>query len=255
MLSFGDKLNSKKVWIFDIPSKHNKQLQKLPLHCNELWVCAEKRSNNPSLFCWHHHLVCRSKCTAPNNTKLNGDTTMTTSTSHGNPYGTIQRQGGGTLRRNINNGFASLEQHPHNTLRWVNFRAFLLGTPMRLLDFYCVNAFIICRSMNGTLPRPDLHLLPNSETDPDSWSCSRSRETSPESSIPPGMPAFRVIPLTCESDAGSLDPFCNESPYVGLRGSEPPEWEPVEPVISRSGSAQPPATLLRKNQYWVCFLL
>ena len=60
--------------------------------------------------------------------------------------------------------------------------------------------------MNGTLPRPDLHLpLPNSETDPDSWSCSRSRDTSPDSSIPPGMPSFRVIPLTCESEAGSAD--------------------------------------------------
>lgn len=121
------------------------------------------------------------------------------------------------------------------------------------VNFFNFNS--IFRSMNGTLPRPDLHLpLPNSETDPDSWSCSRSRETSPESSIPPGMPAFRVIPLTCESEAGSVDPFCNgnglESPYGnGLRGSEPPmnEWE-TEPL--RSGSAQPP-TLLRKNQYWV----
>ena len=102
--------------------------------------------------------------------------------------------------------------------------------------------------MNGTLPRPDLHLpLPNSETDPDSWSCSRSRDTSPESSIPPGMPSFRVIPLTCESDAGSIDPCGHESPYV-MRGSEPPDWE-TEPL--RAGSVQPSSTMLRKNQYWV----
>ena len=107
--------------------------------------------------------------------------------------------------------------------------------------------------MNGSLPHPELH---NSETDPDSWSCSRSRDTSPESSIPPGMPSFRVIPLTCESEVGSSDPFCNNDAgpsYSGtlLRGSEPPEWE-TEP-LQRAGSAQPPATLLRKNQYWVCF--
>ena len=102
--------------------------------------------------------------------------------------------------------------------------------------------------MNGSLPRPDLHLpLPNSETDPDSWSCSRSRDTSPESSIPPGMPSFRVIPLTCESDAG--DPHGHESPYV-MRGSEPPDsWE-TEP-LQRAGSVQPSSTMLRKNQYWV----
>ena len=63
----------------------------------------------------------RAKCTAPNNTKLNGDTTM--STSHvGNPYGTIQRCGSGIrTSRPINNGFATLEQHPHNTLRY-NFQ-------------------------------------------------------------------------------------------------------------------------------------
>ena len=62
----------------------------------------------------------RSKCTAPNNTKLNGDTTMTVATAaastNGNPYGTVQRHSA-TLRRPINNGFTTLEQHPHNTLR------------------------------------------------------------------------------------------------------------------------------------------
>jgi chondroitin sulfate proteoglycan 4 len=58
----------------------------------------------------------RTKCTAPNNTKLNGDTTMTVNPGNGagNPYGTIQRH---TMRRPINNGFATLE-HPHNTLRY-----------------------------------------------------------------------------------------------------------------------------------------
>ena len=105
--------------------------------------------------------------------------------------------------------------------------------------------------MNGSLPRPDLHLpLPNSETDPDSWSCSRSRDTSPESSIPPGMPSFRVIPLTCESDVGvPCGPDPHESPYV-MRGSEPPDWE-TEPLQNRAGSVQPSSTMLRKNQYWV----
>ena len=105
--------------------------------------------------------------------------------------------------------------------------------------------------MNGSLPRPDLHLpLPNSETDPDSWSCSRSRDTSPESSIPPSMPSFRVIPLTCESDVGvPCGPDPHESPYV-MRGSEPPDWE-TEPLQNRAGSVQPSSTMLRKNQYWV----
>ena len=111
--------------------------------------------------------------------------------------------------------------------------------------------FPFFRSMNGSLPRPDLHLpLPNSETDPDSWSCSRSRDTSPESSIPPGMPSFRVIPLTCESDVGvPCGPDPHESPYV-MRGSEPPDWE-TEPLQNRAGSVQPSSTMLRKNQYWV----
>ena len=68
----------------------------------------------------------RSKCTAPNNTKLNGDTTMT-GAHVGNPYGTIQRCGSASLRtsRPINNGFATLEQHPHNTLRY-HFRLLLM---------------------------------------------------------------------------------------------------------------------------------
>ena len=126
-------------------------------------------------------------------------------------------------------------------LKLKNFRNLSINFRQFLFSF---------RSMNGSLPRPELHN--SDETDPDSWSCSRSRETSPESSIPPGMPSFRVIPLTCESEAGSSEPFCNEPQYSGtlLRGSEPPEWE-TEP-LQRSGSAQPPpATLLRKNQYWV----
>ena len=61
----------------------------------------------------------RNKCTAPNNTKMNGDTTMTipgTANGNGNPFGTIQRCGS-SMRRPINNGFSTLEQHPHNTLR------------------------------------------------------------------------------------------------------------------------------------------
>lgn len=93
-----------------------------------------------------------------------------------------------------------------------------------------------------------MHLpLANEETD--SWSCSRSRDTSPESSIPPGMPSFRVIPLTCESDAGSLDPNGHEGAYV-MRGPAD-DWE-TEPLRAASVQPQqPPSTLLRKNQYWV----
>ena len=43
---------------------------------------------------------------------------MTVGATNGvNPYGTIQRHSA-TMRRPINNGFATLEQHPHNTLRY-----------------------------------------------------------------------------------------------------------------------------------------
>ena len=108
---------------------------------------------------------------------------------------------------------------------------------------------------NGTLPR---HHAPYGTisgghtsvganlSDSDSWmESSRSRETSPSSSIPPSLPAFRVIPL-CESESS------------GTHLSDPPPILP--PMFSRnskdvsddhavSGSGQPP--LLRKNQYWV----
>ena len=77
----------------------------------------------------------RSKCTAPNNTKLNGDTTMT-GAHVGNPYGTIQRCGSASLRtsRPINNGFATLEQHPHNTLRYRFIPLFIHGKSNKFLS-------------------------------------------------------------------------------------------------------------------------
>ena len=136
----------------------------------------------------------------------------------------------------------------HCHLIWPDIDIFLDTKNFKLWYIFFFHYF---RSMNGSLPRPDLHLpLPNSETDPDSWSCSRSRDTSPESSIPPGMPSFRVIPLTCESDVGvPCGPDSHESPYV-MRGSEPPDWE-TEPLQNRAGSVQPSSTMLRKNQYWV----
>ena len=66
---------------------------------------------------------------------------------------------------------------------------------------------------NGGTFRNGLQLHNPSQQPPsesDSWlESSRSRETSPASSIPPGMPAFRVIPL-CESESSGThisDPF------------------------------------------------
>ena len=71
---------------------------------------------------------------------------------------------------------------------------------------------------NGTLPRTGLGLR-GPVSDSDSWmESSRSRETSPSSSIPPSLPAFRVIPL-CESESSGthlsdpplLPPFSRSS--------------------------------------------
>ena len=110
---------------------------------------------------------------------------------------------------------------------------------------------------NGTLPRhvhtpygtiSGAHTSVGANlSDSDSWmESSRSRETSPSSSIPPSLPAFRVIPL-CESESS------------GTHLSDPPPMLPpmftrnskevTDDPLHNGGSSQPP--LLRKNQYWV----
>ena len=119
-------------------------------------------------------------------------------------------------------------------------------------------------SGNGTLTRH--HGLPLSPpganiSDSDSWmESSRSRETSPSSSIPPSLPAFRVIPL-CESESSgthlsdpplsSLQPFGRNSndfhPHLPSEaGSNPSDSTLVGERPTLHG--QP---LLRRNQYWV----
>merc|ERR1711994_850020 len=83
---------------------------------------------------------------------------------------------------------------------------------------------------NGTLPRSGLGLRNGQQpgqavSDSDSWmESSRSRETSPSSSIPPSLPAFRVIPL-CESESS------------GTHLSEPPILPP--PLFSRNSREFP----------------
>ena len=66
------------------------------------------------------NIAARTKCTAPHNTKLNGDTTMTLPSpacnTNGNPYGTILSCSG-NRHQPFNNGFALLEHHPQDTLR------------------------------------------------------------------------------------------------------------------------------------------
>ena len=87
-------------------------------------------------------------------------------------------------------------------------------------------------------------------SDSDSWlESSRSRETSPSSSIPPSLPAFRVIPL-CESESSGThlsEPPILPPPLFSRNSREFPVKAPeVKQVAGESG--QP---LLRRNQYWV----
>ena len=113
---------------------------------------------------------------------------------------------------------------------------------------------------NGTLPRTGLGLRGNQTpatqrpaSDSDSWmESSRSRDTSPSSSIPPSLPAFRVIPL-CESESSGthlsdpplLPPFPRSSRDFPPQGGPPGESSAPG---SHGEVGQP---LLRKNQYWV----
>jgi Cadherin-like len=118
---------------------------------------------------------------------------------------------------------------------------------------------------------------PNGNTsDSDSWlESSRSRDTSPSSSIPPSLPAFRVIPL-CESESsgthlsdpplggGSLlmaglgGPYSRHSTDMHApAGLAAPASEagsnPIDNVTGGGGERSTPVgqPLLRRNQYWV----
>merc|ERR1719480_303173 len=114
----------------------------------------------------------------------------------------------------------------------------------------------------GTLSAAGHSVIANANlSDSDSWmESSRSRETSPSSSIPPSLPAFRVIPL-CESESS------------GTHLSDPPLHSSIQPPFSRNSrdfQPHPPPSdanpadqvlgdrlashgqpLLRRNQYWV----
>ena len=90
-------------------------------------------------------------------------------------------------------------------------------------------------------------------SDSDSWlGSSRSRETSPSSSIPPSLPAFRVIPL-CESESSGThlsEPPILPPPLFSRNSREFPVKAPEVPGVKQVAgeSGQP---LLRRNQYWV----
>ena len=118
---------------------------------------------------------------------------------------------------------------------------------------------------NGSLARHQgLPLSPHGAniSDSDSWmESSRSRETSPSSSIPPSLPAFRVIPL-CESESSGThlsDPPLPSALHT--LGRNNPDYHPHLP--SEAGSNPSESTLvgdrptlngqplLRRNQYWV----
>lgn len=142
---------------------------------------------------------------------------------------------------------------------------------------------------NGVLPVPSVnqHLMEQrhqgSSNESDSWmESSRSRDTSPASSIPPGMPAFRVIPL-CENDGGnshvSSDPFTllrgtpmnryssNHGSEIGSSSDRPflpssslsivrarsETGSEADPLQRLNGNTLPNGNgpLLRRNQYWV----
>lgn len=140
----------------------------------------------------------------------------------------------------------------------------------------------ICdQGLNSLFALQRVHVSSNES---DSWmESSRSRDTSPASSIPPGMPAFRVIPL-CEtenngshltdpftllgstpingyssnigSDIGSTErPFVPSSSVSIVRaGSETgSDTDPLHGPPRLNGSALPNGNgpLLRRNQYWV----
>merc|ERR550539_1437790 len=89
-------------------------------------------------------------------------------------------------------------------------------------------------------------------SDSDSWlGSSRSRETSPSSSIPPSLPAFRVIPL-CESESSGThlsEPPILPPPLFSRNSREFPVKAPEVGVKQPGGETGQP--LLRRNQYWV----
>ena len=69
-------------------------------------------------------------------------------------------------------------------------------------------------------PQLPLSLMPSKDSnDSDSWlESSRSRETSPDSSIPPGMAPFRVIPLHAESESRSISADPSGNGFTTLTG-------------------------------------
>ena len=88
-------------------------------------------------------------------------------------------------------------------------------------------------------------------SDSDSWlGSSRSRETSPSSSIPPSLPAFRVIPL-CESESSGThlsEPAILPPPLFSRNSRDFPV---KPPEVVKPGSGEMGQPLLRRNQYWV----
>ena len=112
---------------------------------------------------------------------------------------------------------------------------------------------------NGSLARHQaLPLSPHTAniSDSDSWlDSSRSRETSPSSSIPPSLPAFRVIPL-CESESSGThlsDPPHPSNLHGDFNLQLPSDScsIPSDNVLGGECSVPTSQPLLRRNQYWV----
>ena len=117
--------------------------------------------------------------------------------THQSHFGTLQKRP---------NGHVTYEQDRYSTTDYENG---ILPLPPEDLTHHKVNPmFAHLHPNNGPNVNP---------SDTDSWiESSRSRETSPSSSIPPGLPSFRVIPL-CDSESSGThlsDPNATAMPLV-----------------------------------------
>ena len=234
-------------------------------------------------------------CTAPN--KIDSSALYTTSTLNSSGgYGTANRRSAGS-RMDMNGGFeprltrgkstesSSIDYNlvggvlpPPDTSAATLSR---LGSPLmndRLPHLHSNGGTLNSRILgpNGDVSNGVIH--PQRFSDSQSWldGSSRSRDTSPASSIPPGMPAFRVIPLcNGETPNGVADQPIND-PFAGTTTFPNPSLTPLTPrgsstlgsdvgsnpsVMRQSADSNDPweanrtqngnAPLLRRNQYWV----
>ena len=259
----------------------------------------------------HHHNHLSNTNSISDGPKYSTDSLST----HHTHFGTMNRNGNGTIRRGVtpthsikSNGHAHgslagdrrLSTDYENGVLPMPTTKDLVASPKLNHTNGTLNRFPHIHSNGGTLKRPTTAVPPttngltngmtNGNSDSDSWmDSSRSRETSPASSIPPGMPAFRVIPLGGDSEHAPLpnDPtafttlgatnggagaFPRTSSNLGSDLGSNPGDRPLYGMYPRSGSeagsnapsdntwntpsgglsnggSQQP--LLRRNQYWV----